>query len=110
MGEDGQWAQASLVDFATAKSKIPGDIQPGNYIIRHEIIALHQANEVGGCEFYPSCTNVYVNSDGDKVPEDTVKFPGGYDPEEAGIYTPELYNEQEGVRVLLKEESNADDA
>ncbi|TIB85903.1 hypothetical protein E3Q06_01754 [Wallemia mellicola] len=97
MREDGQWEQASLVDFATAKSKIPGNIQPGNYIIRHEIIALHNANEVGGCEFYPSCTNVYVNSDGDSVPGDTVRFPGGYDPEEAGIYTPELYNQQEGL-------------
>lgn len=100
--EDGVWEQASLKEFNTAKARVPWNIAPGNYLIRHEIIALHQANEVGGCEFYPACVNVVVQGEGDVYPGDTVKFPGAYDAEEPGIYTPALYDSQEGVSWDLK--------
>jgi hypothetical protein len=37
---------------------LPPTLAPGQYLVRHEIIALHLANEMGGAEFYPSCTQV----------------------------------------------------
>jgi cellulase len=33
--------------------KIPSSIKPGNYVLRHETIALHQAQSVGGAQNYP---------------------------------------------------------
>lgn len=34
---------------------IPSDIAPGNYVIRHEIIALHSAGQENGAQSYPQC-------------------------------------------------------
>lgn len=94
---DGMWEQATLKNFNTVKATVPWDIASGNYMIRHEIIALHEANMVGGCEFYPSCINVQVQGGGDAYPSDTVKFPGGYNEQDPGIYLPNMYDSQQGV-------------
>ena len=47
-----------IVDGGPANVTIPSDLAPGQYLIRHEIIALHLATQLGGAEFYPSCTQV----------------------------------------------------
>ncbi|TIA98171.1 hypothetical protein E3P88_00832 [Wallemia ichthyophaga] len=94
---DGMWEQATLKNFNTVKATVPWDIASGNYMIRHEIIALHEANMVGGCEFYPSCINVQVQGGGDAYPSDTVKFPGGYNEQDPGIYLPNMYDSQQGI-------------
>ena len=52
-----------------------------------------------GCEFYPSCTTVYVTGDGSAVPPDTARFPGAYSPDDPGIYLPDIYDTQEGENV-----------
>ena len=39
---------------------IPKGIENGDYIMRHEIIALHLANQKGGAEFYSSCFQLRV--------------------------------------------------
>jgi hypothetical protein len=33
--------------------QIPADIAPGNYVLRHETIALHEGNRDGGSQPYP---------------------------------------------------------
>jgi cellulase len=69
---------------------IPGDIKPGTYVIRHEIISLHNAlnddfaKKISGAQFYPQCVKVKVVGDGTATPP-TVKFPGGYLWDEKGI-------------------------
>jgi hypothetical protein len=45
----GKWAGDSIMDTLTWTSTIPASLAPGNYLIRHELIAVHQANN-------PQCT------------------------------------------------------
>lgn len=51
--------------------KIPSVLKPGNYVLRHEIIALHGASTSGGAQFYPNCVNLQVTGSG------TVAISGG---------------------------------
>jgi len=95
-----------------ANVTLPPTLAPGQYLIRHEIIALHLANEMGGAEFYPSCTQVshvlfiayitcqsrplQVNIQGDQSAvaptSDEVTFPGGYSDDDPGIYDPTIFD------------------
>jgi cellulase len=34
---------------------LPAKLAPGNYVIRHEIIALHGGQNVNGAQLYPQC-------------------------------------------------------
>ena len=43
------WAGDAIVDTLEATFTVPATLAPGNYLIRHELIALHQANN-------PQCT------------------------------------------------------
>lgn len=44
-----------IANNLTATVAIPSDIAPGNYVIRHEIIALHSAGQENGAQSYPQC-------------------------------------------------------
>ena len=44
--------------------KIPTNLKSGNYVLRHEIIALHGASTTGGAQFYPNCVNLKVGGNG----------------------------------------------
>jgi hypothetical protein len=45
----GIWAGDEILDTLFWTSTIPASLAPGNYLIRHELIAVHQANN-------PQCT------------------------------------------------------
>ncbi|KAI2466095.1 glycoside hydrolase family 61 protein [Annulohypoxylon bovei var. microspora] len=49
--------------------RIPEDIAPGNYVLRHEIIALHVAGNTNGAQSYPFCYNLAVDSKGTANPD-----------------------------------------
>ncbi|KAI1341866.1 glycosyl hydrolase family 61-domain-containing protein [Xylariaceae sp. FL0016] len=49
--------------------RIPEDIAPGNYVLRHEIIALHAAGNSNGAQAYPFCYNLAIDSKGTAIPE-----------------------------------------
>ncbi|KAJ8522092.1 hypothetical protein ONZ45_g1308 [Pleurotus djamor] len=52
---NGQWASDALAqNNASYTVRIPRNITPGNYLLRHENLALHAASNVGGAQFYPS--------------------------------------------------------
>ncbi|KAK4233244.1 glycoside hydrolase [Achaetomium macrosporum] len=51
-------------------SKIPQGLAPGNYLIRHELIALHQANAP---QFYPECAQITVTGSGTAQPDASYK-------------------------------------
>jgi cellulase len=63
--------------------RIPSNLKAGDYIMRHELVALHYATLPQGPEFYISCLNVKVLGDGTAVPakDETVRFPGAYKPD-----------------------------
>lgn len=65
------WHIAKLVGGNKAwPSRIPASLAPGNYLIRHELIALHQANAP---QFYPECAQLVVTGTGTKEPDSSYK-------------------------------------
>ncbi|KFY60703.1 hypothetical protein V497_03435 [Pseudogymnoascus sp. VKM F-4516 (FW-969)] len=74
------WATQTLFDQDNKwYSKVPECLAPGEYLVRHEIIALSGCAQENKCQFYPSCAQVKVEGDGTAVPSDgLIAFPGGY--------------------------------
>jgi cellulase len=61
----GYWAADQLeASNNTWTVTIPSTIAPGNYVLRHEIIALHVAEAVDGAQNYPQCVNLQVTGSG----------------------------------------------
>ncbi|KAI6001307.1 glycoside hydrolase family 61 protein [Pisolithus albus] len=88
------WYQANLVVEEPANVTIPSNIEPGEYLLRSEIISLQLAVSVGGAEFYPACIQLNIGGSGTGAPQsnEVCQFPGCYTDTEAGIYTPNIYN------------------
>ncbi|KAJ4475013.1 glycoside hydrolase family 61 protein [Lentinula aciculospora] len=83
----GDWFMSLMNTGAPANVTIPLNIKPGNYIIRHELIALQIAQVEGGAEFYPACVQVSVIGDGEGAPmeDELVSLPGAYSDTDPGI-------------------------
>ncbi|KAG6370607.1 glycoside hydrolase family 61 protein [Boletus reticuloceps] len=88
------WYQQNIMNGRPANVTLPSTLQSGQYLIRHEIIALHLATTMGGAEFYPSCTQVNVSGDqvGIASTNEEVTFPGGYSDNDPGIYDPTVFD------------------
>jgi len=93
--KDGSWVQDELMKGGVAKAQIPENLAPGNYLVRHEIIALHLATTKGGAEFYAGCAQVLVGGTETGVPqeEDLVSIPGAYRDEDPGIFVPNVFDD-----------------
>ncbi|KAJ6476885.1 glycoside hydrolase family 61 protein [Mycena sanguinolenta] len=78
----GLWASTDLLTASNSiySFTIPAKLKPGQYIIRHEIIALHVAYTYPGAQVYPSCIQVQVTGSGTAFPpaSSLVAFPGAY--------------------------------
>jgi len=85
-----QWFQADIYnngnpgEFHNSHVRIPKNLRAGNYLLRHEIIALH-LHPVA--EFYPGCVQLKVSGDGKDGPDESelVKIPGAYHDEDTGF-------------------------
>lgn len=92
---NGKWATGDVMNTLSLTATIPASLAAGEYLIRHELLALHQANTP---QFYPECGQLIVTGGGGKVPSSqyTVRFPGGYsqsDPSiNINIYSQEAQN------------------
>ncbi|KAJ5247257.1 endoglucanase [Penicillium chermesinum] len=65
----GEWASDKLIaNNNSATVTIPSSIASGNYVLRHEIIALHSANNLNGAQNYPQCINLKVTGGGSDSP------------------------------------------
>jgi lytic cellulose monooxygenase (C1-hydroxylating) len=68
--EYGTWVtDVMIANNFTWITEIPPTIAPGNYILRHEIIALHAASQPNGAQNYPFCFNLAISSTGTDKPE-----------------------------------------
>lgn len=90
---DMKWATDRMIAASGVwNATIPHDIQPGTYIVRHEILALHFATMHSnaaiyggvGPQFYVSCYNVKVTGSGTATPPG-VTFPGAHQPSDPGL-------------------------
>jgi len=95
VGKNGSstWTQAELMNGTPYTMNLPSNIAPGQYLVRHEIIALQLATSPGGAEFYPMCTQINVSGSGTGKPtaQETVKLPGAYSDTDPGILDPDVY-------------------
>ncbi|KAF2743415.1 carbohydrate-binding module family 1 protein [Sporormia fimetaria CBS 119925] len=80
----GIWAGDAIVDTLVWESTIPASLAPGEYLIRHDLLALHQRNNP---QFYPECAQLTVTGNGDTVPPSSilVSFPGAYSASDPGV-------------------------
>jgi hypothetical protein len=73
----GIWGTGEVMQLLSYTTTIPASLAPGEYLIRHELLALDVPNKR---QFYVSSAQVKVTGSGTKTPssEHTIKFPGVY--------------------------------
>ena len=86
LSPDGSWA----VDRFRANNGLMTidlpDLAPGDYLIRPEIIALHQAADEGGAQFFLGCGQMKVTGSGSLVlPAEGTDMTKAYSPTDPGI-------------------------
>lgn len=66
---DGYWASDVMIANNNSWTvTIPPTIVQGNYVVRHETIALHAASQANGAQNYPFCFNLAITSSGSDNP------------------------------------------
>ena len=61
-------------------AQIPKDLAPGYYLMRPELLALHQADKTPpDPQFYVGCAQIFLSSTGTVQPKNTVSIPGYVD-------------------------------
>ncbi|CAG8972585.1 hypothetical protein HYALB_00011317 [Hymenoscyphus albidus] len=78
------WGTAKVLKDLAWTSKIPAKLTPGNYLIRHELLALHQSNTP---QFYAECAQIVVTGSGTENPsaEFLATIPGYASQNDPGI-------------------------
>ncbi|KAH9482003.1 Polysaccharide monooxygenase Cel61a [Psilocybe cubensis] len=91
---DGKWASTDLLTATNSiyTFTIPPRLKAGQYIVRHEIIAIYAAYTYPGVQIYPSCIQIEVTGPGDAFPTSFVSFPGAYTPTTPGIVFDAYHN------------------
>ena len=77
----GKWCTEKVIaNNGLLSVKIPTDIAGGYYLVRPELLALHQANlSPPNPQFYVGCAQLFLSSGGSATPGDTVSIPGYVD-------------------------------
>jgi hypothetical protein len=95
---DHNWATQKMFDADnTWNVTIPSCIKPGPYVIRHETMAIQSANEPGGAQFYPQCSQVWISGGTDPIEPELVALPGDIQPD-----SPSVLFEPSEVKETLK--------
>lgn len=90
-GFDGQWAVERLRANGGRHSVVIPNIIPGDYLLRGEIIALHEGDRLNGAQFYMECIQIKITSSGTTTLPEGVSIPGTYSATDPGILF-DLYN------------------
>lgn len=94
----GIWATDSLI--YTNKSwtvTIPSSIESGDYVLRHEIVALRKANVTDGAECYPQCLNLKIKNGGSDNPSG-VKGTDLYKSNDPGMFV-NIYSSLDSYKI-----------
>ncbi|CAN8095243.1 unnamed protein product [Discula destructiva] len=63
---------ALIANNFTYSITVPSTLASGDYVFRHEIIALHSAGSEGGAQAYPFCINIAITGGGTDTPAGTL--------------------------------------
>ncbi|KAF2011158.1 lytic polysaccharide monooxygenase [Aaosphaeria arxii CBS 175.79] len=95
----GSWVTDDLVKSNNSwTTTIPSGIAPGNYVIRHEIIALHAAGQTNGAQAYPQCVNFKIEGSGTQTLSGGAKATTFYKASDPGIKF-DLYSKFTGYTI-----------
>ncbi|KAJ2924812.1 hypothetical protein H1R20_g12294, partial [Candolleomyces eurysporus] len=88
----GQWGNGVIMKDLAYTVTIPSQLADGEYLIRHELLALHQANTP---QFYPECAQLILTGGGGVNPPSRfkVRFPGAYSMTDPGVRV-DIYSQQ----------------
>lgn len=81
----GAWVTDDLVKNNFSWDLTIPNLAPGNYVLRHEIIALHAGGQPNGAQAYPQCINIVVSGSGTQKLSGGVPATSFYKPSDAGI-------------------------
>ncbi|KAI0525615.1 glycoside hydrolase [Xylaria bambusicola] len=82
----GDWVTDTMIaQNFTSDVEIPAGLAPGNYVLRHEIIALHSAGNQNGAQNYPQCINIKVGGSGSNTLPTGTAATSLYTPMDPGI-------------------------
>ncbi|KAJ0158933.1 Polysaccharide monooxygenase Cel61a [Colletotrichum tanaceti] len=100
----GNWAADRLIaNGFTWTLQIPPTLAPGNYVLRHEILALHSGGNPNGAQAYPQCFNIRVTGGGSLAPAG-VKGTALYKADDPGVlfnlYTSPLVYQMPGPTLV----------
>ena len=71
------WASKRLPTVnSTWSATIPKSLQNGEYILRHEILGLQRATEIGRAQFYPACHQITITNGGSTPLPQGIAIPG----------------------------------
>ncbi|KAF2204464.1 glycoside hydrolase [Delitschia confertaspora ATCC 74209] len=105
---EGYWASDALRDDNNSWNiKIPSGLKAGEYVVRHEIIALHLADlgtgaySTGGAEFYPSCISVKVTGAGTKTIAGGVGAKTFYRGDEPGLLVKNIHTTSDHADYVI---------
>lgn len=87
--DGGLWATTKLIaNNLEVTVTIPAELKPGQYLLRHELVALHDITQP---QFYPACAQINVSGSGTQVPDPSalVSIPGVYN----GFNWPDIWSE-----------------
>ncbi|KAI9741526.1 MAG: hypothetical protein M1818_004332 [Claussenomyces sp. TS43310] len=88
-----QWCTEKLIaNNGLLSVDIPADLKGGSYLVRPELLALHQADKTPpNPQFYTGCAQIFLQSQGTGVPSDTVSIPGYVNATDPSV-TFDIYN------------------
>jgi cellulase len=89
----GKWSTTGDIakNFGHMNVRIPRGLRAGHYLIRAEMIGLHEGdvsfkeNPKRGAQFYPDCVQIEVVGEGEVELPEGVSFPGAYSYEDPGV-------------------------
>lgn len=82
---NGKWAVETFRSNAGKIDVTVPDLAAGDYLVRSEIIALHEGNNAGKAQFYNGCGQITVTSSGTKSITNGVNIQSVYKTNDAGV-------------------------
>lgn len=97
--QPGHWATDELLAAGkTWTVQIPQSVAPGNYVLRHELIGLHEGNRDNGAQNYPQCINLKITGSGTDGLASGTLGTALYTPTDPGIKV-DIYNKLDYYQI-----------